>query len=431
MRAKKLYWIAALALLLLALALFLWHHRADEPEIAPLAEKETLRVAVVSDIHYTGERDYVYTGSFAAANDASGTGKQVELLPSLLDAFVDEMLAQKPDLLLVTGDNAFNGATVSHEALIEKLRPLRDAGITVLTLPGNHDINTAALCFPAGEAEETASPSPEEFAALYADYGYDAALARDEASLSYVFDSGRGVRFFMLDTNFRYGAVYGRVSDDTLRWLKRELRACRDAGDRAVVAGHHNLLAHNPLFTFTHTIDNSKALCELLSEYGVNFFLSGHLHPQSIVFQDGLYDIATESFAVYPHRYGLLELEENGWRYTAQQTDVASWAAENGVSDDRLLRYDEYGAQFLYDATFRQLAEELGGIQDEALRSEIGEQVALANVGYFVGEPSPALDAALIDALSENGLGFWAGYLSTVTDLPSSLYAEGMFPEGP
>lgn len=427
MKVKKARSSLPYALPVLAAILFFLCSCSAHTETARREERGTLTVAIVSDIHYTGERHYAYTGSFAAANDASGSGKQVELLPALLDAFVDEMLALRPDVLLITGDNAFNGALVSHEALIEKLLPLRENGIIVLTLPGNHDINTNALVFPDGEVHEAVSPSPEQFVALYTDFGYGAAISRDAQSLSYVFDTGRGVRFFMLDTNFRYGAVYGRIGDGTLKWLKQELQASRAAGDRAVVAGHHNLLAHNPLFTFTHTIDNGDSLCKLLSDNGVSLFLSGHLHPQSIALQDGMTDIATESFAVYPHRYGLLTLDGDSWRYEAQRLDVERWAGSDGSGDERLLHYDEYGSAFLYNSTYRQLKDELGAIDDEALREEICDRVAQANVNYFLGDPSPALDSELIDTLVAAGLGFWSGYLSTVTDLPASLYAEGYF----
>ena len=132
----------------------------------PLARPVT--VAVVTDIHYTGE-DYVYTGSFAQANDQSGSGKQVELLPQLLEVLVREMLDLKPDLLLITGDNAFNGARVSHQALIQALEPLLEAGIPILTLPGNHDLESHSLIFPQGEPVEAPSVTAEEFSDLYAD----------------------------------------------------------------------------------------------------------------------------------------------------------------------------------------------------------------------------------------------------------------------
>ncbi len=394
-------------------------------ETTAAPDPKPLRVAVVSDIHYTGAA-YAYAGSFRAANDLSGTGKQVELLPFLFDAFVAQMLREKPDVLLLTGDNSFNGARVSHEELIEKLAPLRQAGIVLLTLPGNHDLGAPALIFPDGEAEQAGTVGAEDFAALYADFGYDAACARDGSSLSYVYDTGRGVRVFMLDTCFRYGVVYGRLGEDTLSWLDAQLRACREAGDTALVAGHHNALVHNPLFAFNYTLDDGEELRALLEQYGVTLYLSGHLHPQNITREGALTDVATESFAVWPHRYGIVELCGTSWRYTAHGTDVESLAAETKSSDERLLRYSDWGREWFLSAARAQAEGNFAGVEDADVRALLCEHFAAANVGYFAGTPIPAPEgelAALIEGLS----GRAGQYLRSITGIPDSLAAEGDF----
>ena len=392
----------------------------------PRPLEQPVTVAVVTDIHYTGP-DYRYTGVFAQANDQSGSGKQVELLPQLLDAFLEEMLRLRPDVLLITGDNTFNGARASHEALIEKLQSLRQAGILVLTLPGNHDLEFHPLIFPQGEPEEAAPVTAEDFARLYADFGYSGALSRDPGSLSYVYDSGLGVRFFMLDTIFRYGSVYGRVEEDTLQWLERELKACRRAGDIPVVAGHHNLLSHNPLFTFEYTIDTGEQLRQLMADYGASLFLSGHLHVQSLVEKDGVTDAATESFAVYPHRWGLVELNGLQWYYEARATDVSAWAERQQDPDPRLLDYEVYGRQFLYSGTWRIMANSLAGVEDEALKARACDQIAELNVAYFTGTPLADPGPEVLSLLEQAGDSFFPIYLNHITDLPPSLAAQGTF----
>ncbi len=413
--------LAAL-LLLPALLLALCACRGTEEAQTP----EALRIAVVSDIHFTGE-EYSCTGSFREISDASGAGKQIELLPSLLDAFVAEMLLERPDYLLLTGDNSFNGARVSHEALIERLSPLREAGVVILTLPGNHDVAGSALIFPDGEAERAEALSSEDFAALYADWGYGGALSRDPASLSYVFDSGRGLRFFMLDTVFRYGAIYGRLGADTLSWLEGELASCRDAGDVPIVAGHHNTLVHNPLFAFSYTIDDGEALRSLLERYGVDFCLSGHLHPQSIAREGRFCDIATESFAVFPHRWGLLELCGDSWSYTARETDVERWAAGSGCGDERLLHYSTWGRQWFYDAAYAQAQRSFSAADADPLRTEaFCAYFAEANVNYFMGTPILPAEDVPGETIAQPG-GRQGVYLQTITGIPDSLYAEGVY----
>lgn len=388
---------------------------------------QELKIAVISDVHYTGA-GYAYIGSFQAANDVSGTGKQVKYLPFILDAFIAQMLRERPDILLVTGDNAFNGARSSHEELAEKLSVLVDSGITVLTLPGNHDINARALDFPDGEIHETVSVSAEEFAEIYAAFGYSAAASRDPSSLSYMYDTGRGVRIFMLDTCFRYGAMYGRVNEGVMEWLSRELEECRRAGDLPLVAGHHNALDHSALFGFGYTVDNSDTLRELLVQNGATLYLSGHLHPQSIVSDGELTDAATECFAVFPHRYGLIEISSEGWRYTAMQTDVEGYASYTGAGDDALLNYGEYGYAFFYSNAYAQAEEYVAAFdlgEDDA--KGLCDLIAQANAAYFMGQPS-AIDrtyAAKFTALG--GGSFWQSYILSILDTPDSLCAEGVW----
>ena len=407
-------------LMITALLLILCSCSSSVPE-----ETDTsVRIAVISDIHFTGAA-YRYSGSFQRANDSSGTGKQVEYLPDLVDAFIAQMLRESPDYLLLTGDNSFNGARVSHEELITRLKPLQDAGIVILTLPGNHDIHASALVFPEGEPEKGESIEAEDFSVLYADFGYGTALSRDPSSLSYVYDTERGIRFFMLDTCFRYGAVYGRLGIEKLTWLADELEACREAGDIPIIAGHHNALVHHPLFAFGYTVDDGEELRELLMKYGVTLYLSGHLHPQSITWEDGFCDIATESFAVYPHRYGWLEVQNGNWRYTAQETDVERWASESGVKDDHLLNYKTWGRSFFLDsARIQAQGNYTGVIEDEALLQALSEYFAEANVGYFMGVPCAPADGELAEAIAQLS-GRTSLYLQTITSLPESLYAEG------
>ena len=132
-------------------------------------EENGLEIVTVTDTHFTGYEHYSYEGTFFDANDSNGTGKQIRYNEDLVDAFICEMLSEKPDFIIMTGDLAFNGAKVSHLAFAEKLGALSEAGIKVLVLPGNHDITGYTYIFPSGEPETAESASPEEFREIYAD----------------------------------------------------------------------------------------------------------------------------------------------------------------------------------------------------------------------------------------------------------------------
>ena len=75
-------------------------------------------------------------------------GKVTQYSPQLCEAFVADMLELKPDAVVLSGDLTLNGAHASHSGLAAVLKPLRDAGITVLALPGNHDTGGTAYALP-------------------------------------------------------------------------------------------------------------------------------------------------------------------------------------------------------------------------------------------------------------------------------------------
>ena len=91
-------------------------------------KEKPLKIVTVTDLHFTGKEAFSYEGSFAAANDNNGTGKQVRYVEEIFDAFIYQMLSEKPDFIVITGDLAFDGAKASHLALKEKLLSLSEAG---------------------------------------------------------------------------------------------------------------------------------------------------------------------------------------------------------------------------------------------------------------------------------------------------------------
>jgi len=387
--------------------------------ICGCSEEKPLRIVHITDTHFTGSENFSYEGTFLAANDTNGTGKQVRYIEDILDAFIAEMLIQKPDVIIITGDLAFDGAKVSHLALAEKLSALKEAEIKVLVLPGNHDITGNTYIFPNGEPEVSVSVTVDEFKEIYSPFGYEGAVSYDPNSLSYVYDAGKNVRIFMLDTNLMYGVTLGQISEDSLKWLKEQLAVCKEAGITPVVAGHHSLLSHNPRFDFSYRLGNGDEVSEFITEYGANLYLCGHLHTQHYVQTESLTDIVGGGFCVYPHRYGVIDISPSGWTYEAKTTDVSSYAESIGSSDENLLGYDEFGYSFFYDNAYIQA---IGSLTDYVANSELLEKYAdfsaKLNVAYFGGDYSE-LDFSIADDFLKDcdGTG-WAAYLKFALDDP-------------
>ena len=147
---------------------------------------EPVTLFIATDLHYLSP-ELTDHGPYFRELIANGDGKAMEYCEEITDTFLGEVIAQKPDALILSGDLTFNGAKLSHAALAEKLLSVEEAGIPVLVLPGNHDLeNPMAASFQGTGYTLVESICAEQFDKLYQDFGLGEAIATDTASLSYV-----------------------------------------------------------------------------------------------------------------------------------------------------------------------------------------------------------------------------------------------------
>lgn len=330
-----------------------------------------LELITATDLHYLAptltDRGPFFTQMLAAAD-----GKVTYYCEELVDAFLAEVTAQKPDALILTGDLSFNGAVESHRALAEKLTAVEAAGVPVYVLPGNHDVYNHYAARFQGDGFDLVEPATAaDFAEIYGDFGFDEAIARDTDSISYVAQLDGKTRLLMLDTNTLEKPC--GLSKGTLAWVEQQLATARADGQRVIAAGHQNLYRHT-VFNFGYVIGQNEALAALLRQAGVEVFLSGHLHTQHIMTIDGLTEIAGSSLAVTPCQYGRLRLEKGIYNYETQSTEVGEWAENQGLSDETLLNFADYARAYF----------------DQCTRSKIGQQTDFASV-------SPAQKEAMLD----------------------------------
>lgn len=88
-----------------------------------------------------------------------GDGRVLEYGWEVMDAFLDDMKEEDPDLLILSGDLTLDGEKASHEELAELLEGLSEAGIEVAVIPGNHDINNPDARRYTADGTERWSPS--------------------------------------------------------------------------------------------------------------------------------------------------------------------------------------------------------------------------------------------------------------------------------
>lgn len=416
-------------LLLASLLLLAGCSGAPEKQTETTGETGSWRVVVASDLHYLAPSLTDHGALFRRVMEA-GDGKVTELCDEITDAFLEEVKAEEPDALILTGDISFNGEQESHLALAEKLAALEEAGVPVLVLPGNHDLYRSCYSFLGDEVEQVESVSAEEFAAIYGAFGLDEALSRDDDSLSYLARINDTTRVLMLDADTPHD--FCSLSDKTLSWIERRLSEAAVEGKRMLVACHQNLYKHS-MFGAGYVLGCSDELHALLEKYGAELMLSGHMHIQHIQTEGGVTEIATSPLTMGACQYGLLSSENGALRYETRPVNVAAWASARGMDDERLATFAAYAMGRLESRTRTQAEEQLEarGISTQEAAPLVNYACALNNA-YFCGDLSgiPALDpdGELFKAWAESG-SFFGSYFASIEHEIGENYTRWEKPE--
>lgn len=305
----KRWAVPLLAMLLAGCAATSPSSTAIPPSPQPPPPTGDVVLLVSSDLHY----------QFNATPAASSLIEQVSYIDPLLDCFLQEVVDAAPTALLLTGDLTNNGRPQEHQGLVTKLARLKEEGIPVYALPGNHDLTAT---------------SREEFAWLYQNCGYSDAVSRDTASLSYLAQLDGQTQLLLLDTSsLPGGEITGGLAPETLAWMESALRQAKADGMTVLAASHHPLLGHSaPAYNPEPFPGGSDALV-LLRQYGVSLSLGGHLHKQHLTRQGGgedtLREVVSGMLADYPHTYSRVGLTHatGALAYQAVQLQPDRWAA--------------------------------------------------------------------------------------------------------
>ena len=365
---KRLRLLCGLALALL-LGLFSGSASAD------------YRIAVASDPHYIAP-GLTDGGLYYQSVLASGDSKFMPYSEEILDAFVEELLTAEevPDALLLTGDLTFNGAMMSHEALAEKLRPLKEAGIRVLVTTGNHDVyNLNAARFEGESFTRVPFATTELFREIYGDFGFDDAVSTAPDSLSYMAALGDRLRVLVLDFNTL--EHFCGISEETLAWAEEQLRTAEREGVPVIAAGHQNLFRHS-LFYDGYVISGAERLADLLRTYGVRLFLSGHLHIQHIRTEGDLTEITSSALCSWPCQYGMLTSKDGIWSYETRRLDMAAWADRNGRTEPVFQDFQAAAAEYMSSHSKITLPPDT----EEAERERMLNWMWELNLAYFAGD---------------------------------------------
>ena len=395
------------------------------PSAALGGERDALTVIVATDLHYLAP-ELTDHGPFFEQLISRSDGKVMAYSEELVEAFVSQVIDRQPDALILSGDLTFNGERASHEALARKLARVTEAGVPVLVIPGNHDLNSRSAVRFAGEGyERVDGVTAEDFSALYAAFGYDAARSRDRASLSYIAEPAQGLRVLMVDVNGV--SRQGKVEARTLEWVEEQLAQAERDGCRVIAVSHQNLIDHSSLISEGFTIVNAGALLARYADAPVLCNLSGHIHMQHMGRSgSGLWDVATSSLAVSPNQYGVLTLTQSGLTYRTEVVDVSAWAAAQGLDDPNLLDFAAYSAAFFQSTSHQQA---LAAIFQDDNPEQLADYFAALNAAYFAGRmDSFAPDAQLAERWQQQP-SFFARYIESIEQEPPRNHCALTLPD--
>ncbi|WP_321385945.1 metallophosphoesterase [uncultured Enterococcus sp.] len=362
-----------------------------------LLQKEEMDFWIITDTHYIDESLYDEGKAFEYIK-TTAAGKDLTYQKESLQALTAQLLKEKPDGLIVTGDITLNGEFVSAEQFVKLLAPVKDAGIEIFVIPGNHDIHDGwARKFSGDTQEKTPQISAEEFKEMFSEYGYEQSVSQDEKSLSYLISMNKQYNFLFLDSNIytlepstRNPTTAGRIDETTKKWVKEQLEFGAEKGKKTFVFMHHNLFSHNKLVNKGFVLNNAEEMLALFKEYEVPVCFSGHIHAQDILTDkdSGITEIVTASYAITPNPVGVLQVNNQKLKYTRQEIDVDQWARENHQSKDELLNHSDYLEElFLKESRslgYRYLLE-AGYTKEESL-DLAAELVGELNLRFFTGE---------------------------------------------
>lgn len=288
-----------------------------------------LRIAVMSDLHYLSPDMIADTEDFEHALNSDR--KLLKESSSVLHEMLERVRADKPDILLVSGDLTKDGEQECHAALAKQLQQLQQdvPGLKIYVINGNHDIrnyNAKNFNTPDGKAVPATRTEPEDFKQIY-DFVYSdptviatftPAEGNKAGGLSYVARPVEGLTIIAMDT-CRYSSdntsngddeheTSGAISADLEKWVIEQTAAAKARGDLVIGLEHHGLVPHfdvEPTILPMYLVNDYERIAQEYADAGMSAVFTGHMHAIDIAAMttkagNTFYDIETGSALTYP-----------------------------------------------------------------------------------------------------------------------------------
>ena len=231
---------------------------------------------------------------------------------------VYDLMDEKPNILLITGDIAMEGQQVCHETVKGLLEQMENEGIQVFVVPGNNDINNPdSKNYKTDPFSQIPSLSGEDFTTLYGDFGYNEALYKDAASLSYICQPYKGLWILGIDGVKRSSSgISGAINPATLAWIQEKMVEANENNITVLAMMHYGIVEHyTGQKNLEPLVKSSKDNAIALVNAGIRLIFTGHYHANDIAdFTNAgktLTDVQTGSLVTPPYFYRIMTLDDN------------------------------------------------------------------------------------------------------------------------
>ena len=257
-------------------------------------------VDVVTDLHYDDDAIKGFTKPVNPDDPyahVSASGQLYVESLAVISAFLAKAATDKSSAVIIPGDLADDGMKNEHEAVAELLGKFEEtSGKQVYVVPGNHDVSRTTIA---------------EFESIYAQFGFDEAIAKDSLSASYVAELSDDYRLLAIDsTNHNGGGDWGFTAE-RVEWIRQQAEKAQEDGKKVIAMFHHNLLNHLVLIDLILSggvVGDAFGLRDIFAQYGVKYIFTGHTHEHDIATYTApngevIYDAVTGSLSSYPNPY--------------------------------------------------------------------------------------------------------------------------------
>lgn len=301
--------------------------------ITASANTADVTITVANDLHLDLEdafADSVKKRNSVSAEYAhvSSGGQLVYESYAIIKSFLENAAKNESEFVIIPGDISNNGLVAEHEFLAEMLREFEETtGKSVFVVAGNHDYLKTSVA---------------EFESIYADFGYNEAVADDPNSGTYMADLKNGYMLLAIDStgpSHQQNAVTG----ERFNWIEAQLKKAKADGKKVIAMSHYNIMEHFILQGSIHKSSvltpSDLAVASMLADNGVKYNFSAHTHSHDIASytsENGnvIYEAVTNSLSQYPCAYRVVAFGEKAEFRTDYVRSIDTSLLPDGIHED-------------------------------------------------------------------------------------------------